>query len=253
MPKRTNPEEITTARRLRAQGLLLKDIADRMSVSERTIRRWVHDVPLPEAAPHGPSHFPVADDRQWPKDWAVDTLTDLQGFDEVVWQGNLGLIELAQRRGNEYIPWYFRRVVETFRRYQSAPQKAEPWIYAMAGLPLLAEWLGVPECQALAQVIEKHEPWGGGSKQQSTRRKYNKEALPLIKLIENGIARAALFPPESVDPLFPITLLLRILAQWLPQFDKMPVLATIGPIHLGALFLLIFRNPKPTIGIGGLK
>lgn len=244
MPRRSDPEKQRAATELRKQGLLLKDISERIGVPERTVRRWVRPVQLP------PREGGVleAPERQWPAAWTIDSLSDLPGFKLAAWEGNMGLIEIAERRGNEYVPWFFRRLVETGRHYQTAPAKATPWLYAIAGLPVLAEWLTVPECESLAQVIAKHEPWNGGLTHRSVLSTYRREAQSLARAIEAGIGRALLFPPQSADAVFPITLILRIFAQWLPQFDKTPLLARLQRMELGVLFLLIFRNPKPEYG-----
>lgn len=50
---------IARARELRAEGLLLREIAEQLGLSAATIYRWVADLPVPESARHGgdPEHM----------------------------------------------------------------------------------------------------------------------------------------------------------------------------------------------------
>ena len=169
---------------------------------------------------------------------------DTPGFDTAAWEGNLVIIEVAERQHNTYIPWYFRRMVEITREYGGGSSKITPWQFAIAGLPVLAEWLSVPECTDLANLIRETEPWQGG---RGPRRRYEKEAQELITKIEHGVVRTIMNRPQSVDPRVSIQTLLQILLKWSPMFDRLPLTARFilpgkGPHKLGALFLNIFRH-----------
>ena len=241
------------ARKLRKAGLTFKQIANRLHVGERSVRRWLKDQPTPVSVPRGrpksgrriPRDWPK--DRLWPADWTVSSLSDLPGFDRDEWEGNLGLIEGAQALENLYIPWYFRRMIETARRYQWDDPGKNHWLYAIAAAPVLADWLSVPEFTELGLLIERTEPWRG----KQERKKYLGATKGLRRQVRNGIGRALILPPKSVDPLYPPAMLLRFLAGWQPVFDKPPLMARLMHVEIGQLVLLLLRNPKPEFG--GMK
>ncbi|MBI4200004.1 MAG: hypothetical protein HY535_05990, partial [Chloroflexi bacterium] len=212
-------------------------------VSPRTIQRWVKG----ENAPRKPRQTPDDDwpeSRQWPADWTIDGLADLKGFNRNAWEGNLGLIEVAQRQGTRYIPWFFRRLVETARRYQMDARNANPWFYAIAAAPVVADWLSEPSFAELGVLIEAKEPWKG----KQERKAYLKQAQTLSRRVADGVSRALIVPPPSLDPQYPVTLLLRFLVNWQPAFDRPPLIVRLAQLQIGQLFLLLLRNPKPTYG-----
>lgn len=243
MTKEERETLIAEARRLRhEEGKTYAQIAVIVDKDERTVGRWLSDgsrrrAPRPRV-PESPR------ERLWPADWTVDSLSDLPGFKRDAWEGNLGLIEVAQSQENMYIPWYFRRMVETARRYQVDNPNTNPWLYAIAAAPVLAEWLSTPEFVDLGLLIERVKPWQGKQEQGQ----YKREATDLGRQIEIGIGRALILPPKSVDALYPVEMLLRFLANWQPTFHKTPFMARLARFQIGQLVLLLLRNPKPVYG-----
>lgn len=239
-------------RELRSQGKTYLEIEGLLGINEKTVRRWLQGapVPVPEMPLDAPEGAIEGLEREWPKEWTIDTLEDLPGFnrDRDRWEVSLVIIEVAQRQGNTLVPWYFKRIVETSRRCpKTLPPKALPWIDAIAGLPVLAEWLGTPECVDLADLIEQHKPWEGKRQE----REYRRLAQPYVRAIEHGIVGALLVSNTSVDTLHPLSLLLSLLAKWVPNFDHAPLLARVARMDIGHFFIHLFRNPKPMYG--GMK
>lgn len=233
---------------LRSEGKTYQEIEALLGINEKTARRWLKGVSVPLISPEGsieaPGDVVHVSDREWPAEWTIDSLDDLRRFDRSRWEANLVIVEVAQRQGNVFLPWYFRRLVETASRYTEAPDKANPWLFSIAGLPVLGVWLNTPECMDLASLIGQIKPW----ESKKAQREYRKLAQPYVTAIEHGITRVMIFPPPSVDTQYPVEVLLRLVNAWVPTFDRAPLLARLGRLELGHLFLLLFRNPKPVYG-----
>jgi len=244
MTKKT--ELMPEAIRLREVGETYAKIAEKLGVTEKTVYRWLTGV-------KSPPKRTVSHEREWPINWTLDSLSDLPGFHRSAWEGNLVIIEIAQKQGNVFLPWYYRRLVEVAREFGDVPSRVYPWQFAIAGLPILAEWLTVPECMELATLIEERKPWNGrrfGSR--TVRKDYAKAAAPLVTKIEHGIVKVVMDPPQSLDNMLTIPLLMRLLSAWMPMFDSPPLQARLllpgkADHKLGNLLLHIFRH-KPKNG-----
>ena len=168
-------------------------IAEQLGVNEKTVRRWAKDWDSSKASPKAQvieaESYVILDtsDREWPG-WTVDDLAamHLPGvFRPDLWVVNIELIHVAERRGNVYVPWFFRNLIELGRR-QNMPDGSLPWSLAIAGLPGLGEWLDCPPCTGLGELVEKHQPWVG----RRQRAVYQREARTVADAVKQCVFQA---------------------------------------------------------------
>lgn len=203
------------ARRLRKEGKTLEQIAEVIGVSERSVRRWLSDTDAPER------QDPWPDTRTWPNSWTLDTMRDLDSFDEASWEGNLALIHVAHVEGNKLTPWFFRRLVELGRR-RTVPAETKVWWLAVAALPPIGYYIGaLDEAEELSSLIESTGPWKG----KSERRAYMDAARPLAEVIRRRLfivqgQHVHLLLGRGLTP--SISSLYAALHSRTPEFDKPP-------------------------------
>jgi len=181
-------------------------------------------------------------------------------------------VHLAQELGNLYVPWFFRSIVEVWERYNvlydphgisgtsgeewwRAPPitdgPGEEWLWAIAGLPVLGDWLDSPECDALRQLIEQHKPWESIPPlgDDTPKRGYAKAARPLADAIKakalsiGSLVSMARTTRHGDTGVLQVVMLLTALMQRVPMFDKVPRFSLYRRLELGQIFLGIFQFP----------
>ena len=233
------------AKELRASGLSYEKIRRELGKSARTISRWLKDQSKPRQ-----KRQDIPADRTW-VDWSIEELGQKIGWAEQQAESELAGIRTAQQLGNYHYPWYMRRMVETVEHLGANPSqrsKIDPWLLAIAGLPVLGDWLGeCSECDLLAALIEDSCPW----EDKKTLRLYEKEARPLAETINQRIFLAmtewnlrsghkGIGPGLQESP----PLLLEALVQRIPLFDKSPLLSRFRLYKMQHLFAKLFIFPK---------
>ena len=237
-------------RQLRAQGVSYPEIREQLELpadmadklADRTMIRW--------AKASGPTPLPVQEDTlspldAWPAErqcpgWTVDDLTDLPGFRSDLWAVNIELIHASERQRNVYVPWFFRNLIELARR-RDMPDGSLPWSVAIAGLPVLDDWLNCPPCTELAELAEKHQPWAGRRQRAAYRREARTVAVAVTQCVLQAHARMAMddYVQQKVSD---STRAIAELGKRIPLFDRVPL--RIRSPHVGKLILDILVTPK---------
>jgi len=236
-------------RLLHIAGMPYADIRERLDLkpddpSDRSMIRWglakkpfanleVNDViALAEANTLDEEHC-------WP-DWTVDDLADLPGFRADLWEVNIGLVHAAERQKNVYVPWFFRNLVELARR-REMPDGSLPWSVAIAGLPVLAEWLDCPSCNDLVGLIEKHQPWIG----KSERTAYQRDAKSVGESVNQCVLQAhgqMAMEDYAQEKVSRSTKAIAELGKRIPMFDRKPL--RLRSDHTGKLILDVLLAPR---------
>jgi hypothetical protein len=236
------------ARQLRAEGHTYPAIADELGVNEKTVRRWLGGPGERALAKDPLPGWPA--DRLWPN-WSAEELGIKIGWTGAQAAEEEATVRIAQEMGNLHYPWYIRRIVELAERYGAShrlvDQKKDPWVLAIAGLPVLSDWLSCPECDQLATLIERYEPW----QSKKARHAYNVAASSLVDSIQlamlnvmtswrvrSGQSGLGLRLTESPH------LLLHALEQRIPLFDRRPLLSPFRLYKMQHLFSRLFIFPK---------
>ena len=224
------------ARELRAKGFPYTQIAAQLGIGERTVRRWLKDRPIETVeVPAWPEV------RIWPPEWTLDMLTDILGFDRSAWKGNLEVVEHAQAKGNRYLPWFFRRLVEIERAGIVPPGKLD-WGLALAALPILGELVGdTGAAEALEGLIRQHRPWEKTNPPAYRRAarapaERFKESLLTVHAAWRG---AGLVTEGTVGT---GSVLLAALASRVPDFDKPSLIHR--PIRMGTVVLQLLAQAR---------
>ena len=236
-------------RLLHIAGMPYADIRERLELkpddpSDRSLIRW-GQAEKPFANIELTSVIEMAtpairdEDRCWP-DWSVEDLTDLPGFRADLWEVNIGLIHAAERQNNVYVPWFFRNLVELARR-QDMPDGSLPWSVAIAGLPVLAEWLDCPPCEELASLIEKHQPWVGKEERSAYQRNCKSTGEAVNQCILQAHGRMAMedYANEKTSR---GTKAIAELGKRTPMFDRKPL--RLRSDHIGKIILDVLLAPR---------
>jgi hypothetical protein len=212
---------IERAKQLHAQGFTYKQIGDHPDIlrSERTIYRWLSG----DVRPRRQRRVIDRTKDSWP-DWSLDDLADIHRGDpnnRAAWESNLALISTARAQGRTYIPRFFRSLVEVTRESSGDPPPLD-WLLAIAGLPILGEWLGIGErANEIASLIREHRPWTG----RNPLRAYQRAATEASEVLKSSIYTAQ--ATETARNLggvpTPSAMALGGLYQRVPRFDKLPV------------------------------
>lgn len=233
--------DIAAVKRLKDAGVTQKEIEKKTGVPARTQRDWYKKGLLGESAT-----WP--ENQRWPG-WTVDYLQELglTEFEREAWEGNLALIDTAERQGNRYVGWFFRRLVELDQR-APMPNKALDWALAIAGLPVVGHWLGCPACDELAELIERHQPWDGGIlSKQKRRANYSQEARPIASAVRQCVIQAQsqlVLTDVAQSRLSQGPVLLAALGERLPLFDRVRRGSPYRKFNLGGILLGILALPK---------
>ena len=233
--------DVAAVKRLKDAGVTQKEIARQTDVPPRTQRDWDKKGLLGDSAT-----WP--ENQRWPG-WTVDYLQELglTEFEREAWEGNLAMIDTAERQGNRYLGWFFRRLVELDQR-APMPNKALDWALAIAGLPVVGHWLDCPACDDLAVLIEKHQPWAGGMlARQKRRAAYSQEARSVASVVRQCVLQAqsqlvltdAAQSRVSQGPVY-----LAAFAERLPLFDRVRRGSPYRKFNLGGILLGILASPK---------
>ena len=241
------------ARVLREQGKTFKDIAAELDINEKTARRWLVTTPKRRVeAEIPPPDWPA--DRLWPN-WTPADLKARVDWPQELAESTIGLIHMAQELGNLFVPWFFKSIVEVGERYDVSYDDRgprEPWLLALAGLPVLAVWLDASECSDLATLVEQHRPWEGRGllRQNEARRTYAHLAKPLVARVKQRALTIGAYlsmtqaAKEGNVGQTQLVILLNALMQRVPRFDTTPRFSLYRRFNLGQLFLGIFQYPK---------
>jgi transcriptional regulator with XRE-family HTH domain len=236
------------ARQRKAKGQSYQEIADALNLNERTIRRWSKNwgntktgqmVRVVEA-----ESYVILDtsEREWPN-WTVDDLAEIlpeRGFRPDLWEVNIELVHAAERQGNEYVPWFFRNLIELARR-RDMPDGSLAWSVAIAGLPVLAEWLNCPPCVELGEFVENLEPWAGRRQRTAYRREVRTTADAVQQCILRAHGRMAMEDYVSLK-VSNGTKAMGELGKYVPLFDRIPL--RLRSDHLGKVLLDIFVTSR---------
>lgn len=234
-------QKVDHIKELTERGMTQAAIFKETGVPVRTQRDWKMKGLLGESA-----GWP--DDRKWPG-WTVDYLEglDLPRFKRDAWEGNLAMIWTAEANSNHYVGWFFRALVD-LARSRTMPDGSLDWSLAIAGLPVLAEWLDCPLCSELAVLIEKHRPWEGNLiTRQRPRAAYQREARLPAAAVKQCILQAQsqlVMADISQSRLAPGPVLLAALAEHIPLFDRIPRGSPYRRFNLGGIILGILALPK---------
>ena len=238
-------EKEAGARQRRFAGETYEGIAEALGVNERTIRRWsVSWKEAPESQVLRLPQSPVLEGKEWPG-WTLDDLSDLPDFQRDLWQSNLDLIDSQAAQGQHMAGWFFKNLVELARR-QDMPDSSLNWSLAIAGLPVLADWLECPPCTVLATLIEKHRPWEG-NRLSRQRGAYQRETRTVSAEVRRCVdqARALIVMDDFAQKRqSPVTGALAILAERIPMFDRTPRRSRYRTANLGGAILGILSAPK---------
>lgn len=241
-------EIIEKARHLRAQGKTQHEIANELQVSERSVQRWLTSKAGPESPQPHPSGATPAwpEERRWPG-WTAQRLQEMAGWTARQAEENLTLIAQAERLGQPHLVWFFKRMAETANEYRArgpdVPRRTSEWLIALAGLPVLADWMQSPECDALALAIADSRPW----ESREGLKRYQGKARGLVGPIRQAlhIASGLRMMEEAAHGgrQGPI-LLLGALSERLPRLDSAPRFSLYGRLTMGHILLGIFLFPK---------
>jgi hypothetical protein len=171
-------------------------------------------------------------------------------------RSNIRVIQGMQKLGNLYVPWFFRKMVEVGNKYGTTKEgrgRYEPWLFPVAGLPVLAEWLDCPECSSLATLIEEYQPWKGNFLN-GRRRKYIREAKPLADKISLQLWEIAAAinmqvigesgPGATIKDLPALPIFIEALTERMPNFDRVPRVSRHRDVSTGDLLIKIFCFSK---------
>ena len=204
------------AKELRANNETYENIAEKLQVNEKTIRRWAKGwgsvtlLPVVHKERTGPG---------WPAGWTISELEVLPGYQDGRREITLGLIRQAESQGNPLIGEFFRQSVELARE-GLLPEREKNWAAAIAGLPSLGDWLGWPgPWQDLARFIKQYKPWESSRERSS----YRKASQAVTETIRQGtthrVAQLVVGPGETVaSPAYQLL----ALNERIPMFDKTP-------------------------------
>lgn len=157
-------EQKDKARAMRGAGIPDTRIADEMNVDRTTIIRWLGPRGKPTPKPGKPDPLPTQPD-DWPDDWTPQTLLDA-GFDA----DRATQVFLVAQQGTPWVRRFLKRRIDINIAELGKPSEArlpndstgKQWRDALAGLPVLAEWLGCPEAAKLADLIRDRQPFTVG-------------------------------------------------------------------------------------------
>ena len=191
----------------------------------------------------------VFEEHQWPW-WIIDDLSDLPGFQRDLWERNLALIRNAEELGNHYVGWFFKNGVVWLRRSPNLEWGLN-WLWALAGLPILADVLDCPACSELAFLIEEYRPWEGGLLEIKDRgrrlNKYQREARAPAAAIRQRILESwggAVMHDYDKQKSSPVTDALAALAERVPMFDRHPRRSLYRNMTLGEIIMGVITRPK---------
>lgn len=256
--------EVQRARELRVdEGWTHEAIGRELGKSTKTIQRWQRAGWTTNRVYSGqdirrnaiPEDWP--EERLWPN-WTPEELSQLVGWPMELAQSNIRVVKGMEKAKNFYVPWFFRRMVEVGHKHGTTYEgkgSHEPWLFPMAGFPVLAEWLDSTECDDLTALIDEHQPWrGGGLLGNTGRRKYARTAKPLgdkisLQLWEIGAAINMQILGKSgagatIKDLPALPLYIEALTERMPMFDRVPRLSLNRSVSTGDLLLKIFCFPK---------
>ena len=234
---------IEQARQLRAEGLYYHEIAEKLDKSERTVRRWLHG----ESDKPRQRHKEWPTESRWPTEWTVESLSDLDNFDRGAWEGNLALIDTAERGGNYHLGWAFRRLVERSRD-KGGTSESFPWDLAVACLLPIGAKLGCEQpCVDLAGLIDKHRPWESGAlRNRAQRTAYLREAKEDASTILTCVQLAQaqyVLRDLTDDTLRQAPMWLAAFARRVPDFGRAPRLSIYGAFPLARVLLSTLAIP----------
>jgi len=235
------------ARRLRLEeGMPYPEIAGRVGVTERTVIRWSKIWGQPTGLPTSQSGVPQTEsENRWPGSWTADDLIDLPDFRRELWEANLNMVRDAEALGNYRVGWFFKNLVE-FARRQGMPDGSLDWSVAIAGLPVLAEWLDCPPCIELAEMAERLHPWEGNILSRR-RAAYRQEARSIANSVKQCVLQASaqmVMADFAEGRQSPVTLTLAAFGERVPIFDRVPRGSKYRKINLGGIILGILASPK---------
>jgi len=130
------------------------------------MRRWVkRQEDSLSTADSGRPMVEWPESRQWPESWTASYLTQTANWDPATAAILHRTAQLAISKRNELFVWLIRRRAEFDQMLVNAyadvneVENAKPWGDAWAGLAPFGEWLSVPECASLADLICEFRPW----------------------------------------------------------------------------------------------
>lgn len=268
-------EDREIARRLREYGLPDAKIARHLARNPATIFRWLgsrRNALSPQPAKergHVSPAWPT--ERSWPGDWTVDHLIR-QGIPP----DRAAQLLFVAEAGTRWIQWFLvERVNLVGAEAKGLPDETggPNWLDAIAGLPVLAQWLRCPEAAQLASLIVAKRPYytdvatpgaavraavspRRSAEMASRRMAYASAARPLVKAIRDRTRRLAYETALGLDAddRLPMAALNELLGR-LPMVDRRLNLAFwrgsgIVRIALWRVFVQIFKH-EPANGNGG--
>lgn len=256
-------EQVEQARKLRVEkGEGQSEIALQVGCSTKTIQRlerngWKAATGTTRHRVREPSvRDESREDRQWPN-WTLEELEGMAGWAPIEAEENVAIVRMAISQKNVYIPWFYRRMVETASEYgeNARINKLEyaGWFLAIAGLPVLAAWLDCEECNQLAQLIKEHRPWyeTRGVSRRQRRASYSRKAGPLASSIKRRLLLFGTLENMDREHLskqdVSLVLLISELSRRIPMFDKIPLLSPFRRMSLASILNLIFQAHRPTL------
>ena len=235
------------AKELKEQRLTQEEIAERLNVGIRTVRRYLSEPANKVNRRRDMKVEGWPPERRWPG-WTAQDLHERTEWPPELAEENLAIVRQAESLGNQLVPWYYRLVIEVAEEHgvrgpESFVPKSES-LLALAGFLVLDEWLGgCLECKELAKLIDEHHPWE--SKEKKTL--YLQAAKPLTRPIKQRLftasALAKMTARTTIGGEGSPVIYLNALSERVPQIDKAPRFSRTKHWGVGQIFLNIFTFP----------
>lgn len=155
--KALGSKQIAEGQMMRREKLTDKAIAQKLGVTDRTLRRALgrrRDL-LSQPVSDEFANIEWPSDRLWDGIWSVETIESATGVSLDRARRISAAGQRAHSRGDRWLEWFLRRWIE---RSDDA-DVPEHWVTLLAGLPVLAEWLSEPACTEIHQLILQYRPY----------------------------------------------------------------------------------------------
>ena len=259
---------------MREAGMTDKAIAAKLNVSAKTIRRllgsrrgWQREMRGRREAVGEQAQADWPAEREWPETRTREWLIETAGWHPEAAERTFRAVQEAQRRGNRWLPWYFRSAVELALEEAKKDKEirlpndsnGRAWRDLLSGLPVLEVWLGgAPEVGELRQLVLDYAPyiptWGrwrpvkhiiGNITRGAQRRQYAGAARPHVEALKRRVDGLALeshllLPLDDPGPFRALS----AIVERLPMVDLGPWRYDGRPTSLWQLFARVFSfNP----------
>lgn len=265
--------QIEEAQQLRNQGLTNMQIGESLGVSTKTIQRALGPKQRKQLAERI-DEWPV--DRLWPKSWNAKRFRD-SGLGDEAAEVHWAIVQGAVHSNNQWLQWFERSWIELRDELMDESllistdpkEPAANWFDALAGLPVLCEWLGGSRaCAEIKAAAMEYRPWvssprtrkaaeikpkGVGKLLAKTlqhdpevrsrigfRSAVRTQTQELTRLInKQQLMRAVTMPQESTPGLSPVFVLNGLLER-IPMFDMHPKRSSYAKFGIWQMYVGLF-------------